>query len=361
MKSFRTGLLAAAFAIGLFATAAQAETYVYVGNADSNDIHVLKLNKTNGDLSPVQVASFPGITKAGPSTPLAVSPDRKHLYAGVRSEPFTAVGFAIDGATGRLQHTANGPLADSMAYIATDRSGRYLLSASFGGHKVAVNPIGPAGTVQAPKQVIATGPNAHAIIPSKDNKYVLATNMGSDAVLQFTFDAAAGTLFANTPAAVDTPEKSGPRHIVFHPNNRYAYVITELSGDVIAYHYDAKAGTLKSFQTVSLMPAVGAKPWAAELRMTPDGRYIYGTERTTSTITGFRIDAASGKLTKVDTVPTQKQPRGMGIDPGSKYVFAVGEQSHALTAYRIDGGKLVALKEYPVGKKPNWIEVVDFR
>jgi 6-phosphogluconolactonase len=360
MKPFRTGLLAAVFAAGL-TTAAIADTYVYVGNADSNDIHVLKLNTANGDLSPVQVAAFPGISKAGPSTPLAVSPDKKHLYAGVRSEPFTAVGFAIDGATGRLQHTANGPLADSMAYIATDRTGKYLFSASFGGAKVAVNPIGPAGRVQAPKQVIATGPNAHAIIPSKDNKYVFATNMGSDAVLQFTFDATAGTLFANTPAAIDTPEKAGPRHLVFHPNNKYAYVITELSGDVIAHHYDAKAGTLKPFQTVSLMPAGGAKPWAAELRITPDGRYIYGTERTTSTITGFRIDAASGKLTKIDTVATQKQPRGMGIDPGSKYVFAVGEQSHALTAYRIDGGRLVALKDYPVGKKPNWIEVIDFK
>lgn len=363
MSPFRTKILGAAFALCLLAPAAYADTYVYVGNADSNDIHVLKLNKAGGDLSPVQVAPFPGIVKAGPSTPLAVSPDRKFLYAGVRSDPFTAVGFAIDAATGKLQHTANGPLADSMAYIATDRSGRYLLSASYGGHKIAVNPISPAGTVQAPKQVVTTGLNAHAILPSPDNRYVLATNLGSDVVLQFKFDAATGSLSQNTPPNIVAPQKSGPRHVVFHPNRKYAYLITELSGDIIAFHYNARAGTLKAFQTVSVMPpGSNAKPWAADLRITPDGRFLYGSERTTSTLTGFKVDGASGRLTRIGDVPTQKQPRGFGIDPSGKYLFSVGEQSHALTAYRIDGtsGALTALKEYPVGKKPNWVEVIDF-
>lgn len=363
MTTYRSRLLAAALAFGMTASAAHAETFIYVGNADSNDIHVLKLDKTTGDLTPVQVAPFPGITKPGASTPLAVSPDKKFLYAGVRSDPFTAVGFAIDAATGRLQPTANGPLADSMAYIATDRSGRYLLSASYGGHKVTVNPIAPDGKVQAPQQVVTTGPNAHAILASPDNRHVLATSLGADVVLQFKFDAATGSLSQNTPPNMVAPAKSGPRHFVFHPDRRHVYLLTELSGDIIAAQYNAKAGTLQAFQTVSLMPAGGAKPWAADIHVTPDGRFLYGSERTTSTITGFRIDAASGKLTRIGEVPTQKQPRGFAIDPGSKYLFAVGELSHAMTVYRIDGktGALTAIKDYPVGKKPNWVEVVDFR
>ncbi|WP_341912336.1 beta-propeller fold lactonase family protein [Ferrovibrio terrae] len=363
MKTYRTGLLAVAFACGLLASAAQADTYVYVGNADSNDIHVLKLNKATGDLAPVQVAPFPGIEKAGPSTPLAVSPDRKFLYAGVRAAPFTAVGFAIDAKTGRLQHTANGPLADSMAYIATDRSGKYLLSASYGGHKITVNPITPAGTVQAPSQVITTGQNAHAILPSPDNRYVFATNLGSDVVLTFKFDSATGMLTQSSPPNTVAPAKSGPRHLVFHPNGKFAYLLTELSADIIAYRYDAKAGTLKDLQTVSIMPAGGAKPWAADLQITRDGRFIYGSERTTSTLTGFKVDATTGKLTRIGEVPTQKQPRGFGIDPSSTYLFAVGEQSHALTAYRINAttGALTPMKDYPVGKKPNWVEVIDFK
>jgi 6-phosphogluconolactonase len=365
MTKYHTGLLAAGIAL-LLATTAQADTFVYVGNADSNDIHVLKLDKASGDLSPVQVAPFPGITKAGPSTPLAVSPDRKFLYAGVRSDPFTAVGFAIDARTGRLQPTSNGPLADSMAYIATDRSGKYLLSASFGGNKVAVNPIAPAGSVQPPSQVITTGKNAHAILASPDNRHVLATNMGSDVVLTFKFDAKTGTLTQASNAV--TADKAGPRHLVFHPNRKYAYVITELSGDIIINHYDAKTGQLHPNQTVSVMPPAGipgggAKPWAADLHITSDGKFIYGSERTTSTLTGFRVDAATGKLSRIGEVPTQKQPRGFGVDPNNRYLFAVGEQSHALTAYRIDGtsGALSPIKEYPVGKKPNWVEVIDFK
>jgi len=360
MKPYRTGLLAAVLGLGM-AASALADTFVYVGNADSNDIHVLKLDKASGALSPVQVAPFPNITKPGASTPLAVSPDKKFLYAGVRSDPFTAVGFSIDAASGRLSPTANGPLADSMAYVATDKSGKYLLSASYGGHKIAVNPIAPAGTVQAPKQVITTGQNAHAILPSPDNRYVFATNLGSDVVLTFRFDAKTGTL--TQASNVVAPEKSGPRHLVFHPNRKYAYLITELSGDIIAYQFDAKAGQLHPIQTVSVMPAGGAKPWAADLHMTSDGKFIYGSERTTSTITGFRVDATTGKLSRIGEVPTQKQPRGFGIDPTDKYLFAVGEQSHALTAYSINAqsGALTALKEYPVGKKPNWVEVIAFK
>lgn len=364
MSPYRTRFLAAAFAASLLAPAAYADTFVYIGNAESNDIHVLKLDKANGDLAPVQVAPFPGIDKTGPSTPLAVSPDRKYLYAGVRAAPFTAVGFAIDAASGRLQHTANGPLADSMAYIATDRSGKYLLSASYGGHKVTVNPIAPAGRVQPPQQVVTTGLNAHAIIASPDNRFVLATNLGSNVVLQFKFDAATGNLTQNAPPNAVAPDKSGPRHVVFHPNRKYAYLITELSGDIIAFRYNAQAGTLKAFQTVSVMPpGSSAKPWAADLQITRDGRFLYGSERTTSTLTGFGVDAATGRLTRIGDVPTQKQPRGFGIDPNSKYLFAVGELSNALTAYRIDGknGALTAIKDYSVGKKPNWVEVVDFK
>lgn len=359
--TYRSGLLATVVAIGLMASTAWADTFVYVGNADSNDIHVLKLNKATGDLSPVQVAPFPGITKAGPSTPMTVSPDKKFLYAGVRSEPFTAVGFAVDAASGKLSPTANGPLADSMAYVSTDKTGKYLLSASFGGNKIAVNPIAPAGSVQAPSQVITTGKNAHAILTSPDNRHVLATNMGSDVVLTFKFDAKTGTLTQASNAV--TADKAGPRHLVFHPNRKYAYVITELSGDIIVNHYDAKTGQLHPIQTISLMPAGGAKPWAADLHITSDGKFIYGSERTTSTITGFKVDAATGKLSRIGEVPTQKQPRGFGIDPKDKYLFAVGEQSHALTAYSINAqtGALTALKEYPVGKKPNWVEVIDFK
>lgn len=357
-------------ALALFsgARAGMAETVAYVGNADSNDISVFKVAE-NGEMTPVQTAAFTGVEKPGASTPLAITPDHRVLIAGVRSQPFLAVSFAIDPKTGLLSHIGNGPLADSMANIAVDRGGKVLFSASYGGNKVALNPLQPNGVVAAPKQVIPTGLNAHAFLPSPDNHFVFATNLGSDQVLRFAFDAAAGTLAPSDPPAVKTPEKSGPRHFVFHPNGRFVYLIHELNGDVAAYSYEAKSGAWGEIQRTTALPEgfsgkdSGQKPWAADIHITPDGRFLYASERTTNTITAYKVDATSGKLTTIGSVPTEKQPRGFNIDPSGRYLAAVGELSDGMTVYAIDqtSGALNKLKSYATGKKPNWVEFLTLK
>jgi len=148
----------------LMASPARAATFVYVGNAESNEIYVLQLDRQSGGLTVVERMPIPGIEKPGISTPMSVSPDRRFLYVGTRGEPKVAAGFAIDPSSGKLKHVASGPLADSLAYIAVDRTGRFLLGASYPGHKVTVNPIGPPGTVQPPQQVLQNYPNAHSIL-----------------------------------------------------------------------------------------------------------------------------------------------------------------------------------------------------
>src|SRR5881397_3066372 len=216
------GLLVTAILLAaLMASPARAATLVYVGNAESNEIHVLQLDRQSGDLTVIEKVAIPGITKPGISTPMAVSPDRRFLYVGTRGEPKLAVGFAIDPASGRLKHVASGPLADSMAYIATDRTGRFLLGASYPGHKLTVNPIGPPGTVQPPQQVLSNYPNAHSILADASNRYVLAPTLGNDLVNLFRFDAATGRLVSHTPPAVRVQPKAGPRHFVFHPNGQF--------------------------------------------------------------------------------------------------------------------------------------------
>ena len=335
-----------------------AETFAYVGNADSNDISVFKIAE-NGEMTPVQTAGFPGVDKPGSSTPLAITPDHHVLIAGVRSQPFQAVSFAIDPKTGQLSPIGNGPLADSMANIATDRGGKVLFSASYGGNKVALNPLQPNGVVAEPKQVIPTGLNAHAFLPSPDNRFVFATNLGSDQVLAFALNAATGELTANDPPATKVPEKSGPRHFVFHPNGKYIYLLHELNGDVAAFAYEAKGGAWDEIQRTTALPqGFGGKPWAADIHITPDGRFLYASERTTSTLTAFKVDPATGKLATVGNVPTEKQPRGFNVDPSGRYLAAVGELSDSMTLYAIDQatGALTKLKSYPTGKKPNWVE-----
>src|SRR6266849_3484990 len=160
----RAALVLAMVLGAMMVSPAHAATFVYVGNAESNEIYVLQLDRQNGDLTVVEKVPIPGITKPGISTPMAVSPDRRFLYVGTRGEPKIAAGFAIDPASGKLTHVASGPLADSMAYISTDNTGRFLLGASYPGHKITVNPIGPQGTVQPPHKVLTDHPNAHSIL-----------------------------------------------------------------------------------------------------------------------------------------------------------------------------------------------------
>src|SRR5713226_5266419 len=123
-------------------------TIVYVSSAGSREILVLALDRESGRIEPIEAAPVPGGEGPSPtSMPLAVSPDRRFLYAAVRSEPFPAVSFAIDPRSGRLRHLASCPLPDAMAYIITDRTGRYLLGASYHGSKLAINRIGGQGVV----------------------------------------------------------------------------------------------------------------------------------------------------------------------------------------------------------------------
>jgi len=351
--------LAATLAMAATALPAKAATFVYVGCTDSNEIHVLQLDPQNGDLTPVEKVTIPGITKTAGSTPMAISPDRKFLFAATRGEPMVVASFRIDPATGKLSHIANGPLDGSMAYIATDRSGRFLLAASYPNNKVTVNPIAPDGTVQPPKQVVPTEPNAHAIQPDASNRFVLASSLGGNLVRQFRFDATSGTLSPNDPPSAEVKAGAGPRHFAFHPTNGRVYLLNELEASIYVFAYDPKAGTLQV--TGALPEKKPEKIWAADLHLTPDGKFLYASERGTSTIAGFKVDPADGTLTPIGHTATEQQPRGFAIDPTGRYLLAVGQLSDSMTSYAIDpaSGKLGKLKQYPMGKNPNWVEIVN--
>ncbi|MBI3711146.1 MAG: beta-propeller fold lactonase family protein, partial [Proteobacteria bacterium] len=217
-----SALIGGLFAMVTSMSPVRAATFVYVSSADSKDILVLNMNPQSGDLTVVENVPVTGavaaVSEVG-SMPLAISPDRRFLYAALRFTPFSAVSFGIDSGTGKLTRLASVPLPDSMAYVATDKTGRFLLSASYGGHKVAINPIGAQGAVlPETTQVVATEKNAHAVLTDPSNKFVFATNLGGDIVMQQKFDAVRGTISPNAPAAIRTKPGAGPRHFVFHPS-----------------------------------------------------------------------------------------------------------------------------------------------
>lgn len=328
----------------------------YVSNADSREISVLSLDLATGAVQALQT-----VPVAGTVMPLALSPDRRFLYAALRSEPYAVVSFAIDRATGRLQSIGQSPLPDSMPALATDRSGRWLFAASYGGHKVSVGPIGANGLAGAAAQVLPTGKNAHAVVIDPDNRHLFVPTLGSDQVMQWRFDASAGTLTPNVPAAVDITKGAGPRHLRLHPNGRLAYLLDELDASVELLAFDAAKGTLAVKRRWSTLPAgFTGKPWAADLHLTPDGRFLYTSERTSSTLAMWSVDASNGDLTLLGHEPTEQQPRGFAIDPTGRWLLAVGQLSHGLSVYRIDpaGGRLTRQSSMPVGKNPNWVEIV---
>lgn len=334
---------------------------VYVGNTDSSEIFVLSLDAQSGALTLVEKTPIPGVVKPGGSTPMAVSPDRKFLYAGLRGDPLAAATFAIDPAGGKLRHLSTAALPDSMAYLATDRSGQFLLSASYGGNKAAINPIKDGQVQKEPVQVVATQPNAHAIVIDRSNRFVFIPNLGGDVVLQQEFDAAMGMLSPNTPPTVSTKKGAGPRHLVFHPNDRFAYLMNELDATVNVYGFDDTRGVLSELQSVSaLPPGFSGKPSAADIHVTPDGKFLYASERGSNTLAAFQVDSGSGHLTPIGNFPTETKPRGFAIDPRGRYLLCVGQESHKLTVHAIDGGgKLTSVNQYPMGRNPNWVEIVE--
>jgi 6-phosphogluconolactonase len=346
-------------------------SYVYIANAEDGEIAAYTLTG-GGDLVPL------GRTRVGQVYPLCVSPDRRRLYAAVRSKPFSVHVFDIDPASGALKVHSSAPLADSFPFLSLDHTGRFLFGASYSGHVISINAVGTDGRVaERPLQVIPVGRNAHSILPDRSNRFVFVPCLGTDQVFQFKFDPATG-LRSNTPAVVQMQPGAGPRHFAFSGDNRFAYVLSELQATVTTFALDAKTGRLSEVASAAprldprLRPGAPRGPdapprerdndiWAADIHLTPDGRYLYASERTSNSISAYRVDAASGQLAWLGSTPTEQQPRGFAVDPQGKFLIASGEKSSTVSVHAIGpDGQPAAARRFPGGKGGNWVEIVAF-
>ena len=331
-------------------------TTVYVACAGSQEIAVLRLDAATGALAPVQ-----RVAVGGTVMPLAVSPDKRFLYASIRSAPLQALSFAIDPVEATLTLLGSHPLPASSCWISTDRGGRFLLSASYGDSLVAVSPIGADGVAGPAQQTVSTAPNAHSIQTDPANRLAFAACLGGDVVLGYRFDAATGSLGALPEPAWRTRHGAGPRHFAFHPLAPFVYLLNELDATVDALELDAASGRFRHVQTIASMPPgfIG-KPWAADIHFTPDGRFLYTSERRSSTLAAFAVDPKGGWLTLVGQVETEAEPRGFGVDPSGRWLLAAGQASHRLRVHAIDPttGALTRHADRVIGQNPNWVEIV---
>jgi 6-phosphogluconolactonase len=335
-----------------------AATFVYVSMAPEKKIQVYRLDPRDGQLTPVEAVAVEGAPGA-----LAVDPRKQFLFASLRSNDMLA-GFHLDPATGKFKHLNTAPLpkGENAAFVATDRTGHWLLSASYAAGKVVVHGLNEDGTIRTPAiQTVTTPKTAHCIATDPENRFVFVPHVAPNAVFQFRFDAATGKLAEAGQAPGGAP-KAGPRHLAFHPTQSLAFTSDETGSSITAYRFEPATG-LKPVQTLSTLPAdFKGSNTTAEVKVHPNGRFVWVSNRGHDSLAGFAIDAGTGRLSALGQTPTEKTPRSFEIEPDGRFVLAAGEGSGKLAVYQVDPatGKLTPLHTYDVGKSLTWVRAVHF-
>ncbi|WP_049631185.1 lactonase family protein [Cellvibrio sp. pealriver] len=331
------------------ATIASATTAVYIANSDSHSLSVFWLDEQTGKAALQQTLAVRGAVM-----PLRLSHNKRLLYAAIRSEPYRVAVFDIDPHTGYLTARTSIPLPDSMANIDLDRAGRYLLSASYGGNSISIQPLDSEGIPAAQAQVIKTGAHPHQITADPENQFIYVSLLGENRLDYFR-------LGDETPhtTALELPAGSGPRHFVFSKQKKRVYVLSELSAQVQVAARDPSTGVLRLRESHSLLPA-GNAPWAADIHLTPDEHFLYVSERNSNSLFGFRVDQQSGRLRALGKWTTEHQPRAFTISESGRYLLVVGQKSHHLQVFAINPatGALTVTERKATGNNPSWVETL---
>ncbi len=338
------------------------ELTVYIGTyttGKSEGIYQYRLDPASGMLKPA------GVTKevANPSF-LAISPGRKHLYAvneikdyeGKKSGSVSA--FAVDAKTGALKFLNRQPTEGAApCHVIVDTSGKFVLVANYSGGNAIVFPVKSDGSLgpasdrvqhvgKGPDQKRQEGPHTHNVMLDKANRYAYISDLGIDKVMIYKFDSANGKLSAGQPFAASMPPGAGPRHFTFHPGGQYGYVINELNSTITAFAIDQSDGSLKELQTVPTLPSdFSGESYCADIHVSPNGKFLYGSNRGHDSIVVYAIDAGTGKLTYVAHTPVRgKWPRNFTIDLSGSLLLVANQHTSNVVSFRIDPqtGKLTA-------------------
>jgi len=358
MKSFKqiagnALLLSFVFVSGLYAQpnpdvvapAKSGMLYMLVGTyttGTSTGIYVYKFDEETGSVEYISE------NQAVNPSYLAISADERYVYAAGETNNGEVCAFSFDKETGKLK-LLNVQQLNSAApcYISTGRAGHFVVTANYTGGNVSVLPLSADGSLQPLAKVFefeGTGfdtnrqnkPYLHCAVFSPDQKYLYAADLGTDQLYKFTVSDTAPFLTKGNPEAYKLEPGSGPRHLTFHPNGRFAYLINELSGKVTAFHYTD--GHLDPVQYIASdrSPGDGNKG-NADIHVSPDGKFLYASNRAnTNNIAIFSIDASDGKLTLVGFQPTGLHPRNFVISPNGKYLLVANMMSNLIQVFEID-------------------------
>ncbi|HUH19826.1 lactonase family protein [Albibacterium sp.] len=279
---------------------------------------------------------------------IAISPDHKNIYAISESGGESQVyAYKYDSSTGKLTFTnkesagGQGP-----CYVSVDKTGSYVFTANYGSGSLAAVPLMKDGSLGSSVQEIYNKGNIidgkegasrmHSVVMSPDNNYLFAPNLGIDKIGVYHFDSKASSkpLTPAEPEFVNLAPGSGPRHFVFHPNGKYAYVIQELDGGITSFDYHA--GKLSPKQTVSILPPdFKGKFGAADIHISPDGKFLYGSNRIDiNEIVIYNIDENTGNLTFVGRQSSMGRiPRNFVIDPTGNFLLVANQDTNNIIVF----------------------------
>lgn len=334
------------------------------GTSKSQGIYVSRFRPATGALTEPQLAA----EIRNPSF-LVIDPSRRFLYSvsedpqsvGPLEDKASNVGaFAIDRSTGKLKPLNLVPSGGgATCYISIDKTGRYVMLANYGTGSVSVLRVNPDGSLGARTSLVQhTGksvvpvtqdaPHAHSLDVSADNRFAVSSDLGTDQLLVYRFDAATGVLAPGDPPFIAIrPAGAGPRHFTFSPNGRFGYEASEMGGLVTSFAWDGSRGVLKQLQVLETFPpgaatntnALALNPYrSAEIRFHPSGRFLYTSNRGSDTILVFAVDGSTGLLTRVEEVSSRGlMPRSFGVDPTGSYLLAANEVTDDIVVFKIDG------------------------
>jgi 6-phosphogluconolactonase len=333
---------------------------------ESKGIYAYRFDLASSVLTPLGIAA----EAINPSF-LAIDPNHRFLYAVNEVQKYKDANsgmvsaFAIDSQKGDRQ-TGKLKLLNAVAsrgadpcYIAFDKTGKYALVANYTGGSVAVFPVQTDGHIGESSAFVQhagssinrerqEGPHAHWIETTPDNRFAIAVDLGLDELLIYRFDAKNGSLTPNNPPYAKLDPGAGPRHLAFHPNGKFVYVVNELQSSITAFAYDASHGGLRKLKTVSTLPKnFSGSNDTAEIKVHPSGKFLFASNRGHDTIAVFSIDSKTGTLTLADHFSTQgKTPRNFEIDPSGKFLFVANQDTNNIAVFQIDSntGRLTVTK-----------------
>jgi len=326
------------------------ENYLLIGtytSGKSEGVYVYRFNSTTGDFDSVSM-----IKTSNPSY-LAISPDGKFVYAvnenADKGNGGKVSSFAFDKQQGKLSFiNVQQSGGDDPCYVSVDKTNKWIAIANYTSGTLSVLPIKENGGLDSATTVIQqtgysvnterqTSPHMHCAIFSTDNKYLFAADLGTDKVMTYSFNEKNGKLSEATSPFVMVKAGAGPRHLTFHSNNKYAYLVEELTGTVSAYNY--KNGRFSLIQNASALPpdymgSIGS----ADIHVSADGQFLYASNRGESnTVAIFKINQKDGSITVVGHQPTLgKTPRNFNFDPSGNFLLVANQDTDDIVIFKVD-------------------------